>query len=141
MNLDTKEDLLRRFSGFSSAMASSAKKELADFDLPYMQLLVLIYVDAHPGCSQTEIARAYHLSRAMVSGLLNLLSERAYVRRSVDPHDSRYNNVTLTAEGEKLAKAGAVRVQDFCCRAFGGFSEEELFFLQDMLARLEMNIS
>lgn len=118
------------------------EKKLEFTGVFHSQHRVLMYLSDHAGCSQKEMADAYHISTAAIAIHLKKLEKSGLVERVVDSADNRCNVITLTPQGRAVVEQsrrvfGAV---DDCM--FRGFSEEELdafnLCLDKMLANLAL---
>jgi MarR family transcriptional regulator, organic hydroperoxide resistance regulator len=54
----------------------------------------------HPG----EISKATHLPNSVITRHLDQIVERGFLERSLDPDDSRRIKLTLTSEGQRIAR-------------------------------------
>jgi len=85
---------------------------------------------------QREIVEALKVSRATVSGLVEMLLAGGHVTAMADSHDNRRILVALTPDGrtmtERLVHENAERLRD----TFGALTDEELQILAGLLARL-----
>jgi DNA-binding MarR family transcriptional regulator len=71
---------------------------------------VLVLVEANPGLSQSELARAVHLDRSSVVAVVDKLERRGLVERHAVATDRRSNALRLTAGGAALLKTLKRRV-------------------------------
>lgn len=98
----------RRLLELLHAMASSAFrpvlwKRALELELTYAQAQVLFFVERHPGCPASQVARAYAVSLPAISQVVDRLSERRFLVREEDPSDRRATRLRLTRAGETLA--------------------------------------
>lgn len=86
---------------------------------------------------QTEIAEAMGLSFSRVSRLIDTLEARGLVGRRPCPTDARAVNVTLTSDGEALARTAQDRVFAFVEEHFfASLAGAEIATLADVFTRL-----
>ena len=86
---------------------------------------------------QTDIAEAMGLSFSRVSRLIDTLEARGLVERRPCPTDARAVNVTLTSDGEALARRAQDAVFAFVEeRFFASLDEEEIATLASVFPRL-----
>lgn len=57
-----------------------------------------------PGLSQQALARRCYTAKSHVSGLIATLEARGWVNRAADPRDARAKQLTLTPDGERIAR-------------------------------------
>jgi DNA-binding MarR family transcriptional regulator len=73
---------------------------------------LLINLQREPGLSQQAVAERCFTAKSHVSGLLNDLELRGWVRREPDPADARAKRLFLTAAGQRMAaRTAAVQVE------------------------------
>lgn len=117
-------DDARRLLELLQAMVSSAFrpilwKRALELELTYAQAQVLFYVQRHPGCPQSSVARAYAVTLPAISQVVERLAEKRLLLREEDPRDRRAARLRLTRDGDALAReleaaqvAGLVAVLD-----------------------------
>jgi len=66
--------------------------------------VVLINIFRHPGLNQKELAELISIDKATVSRILNSLDPKAYIKRSPDASDHRYNKLYLTGLGKEVVQ-------------------------------------
>lgn len=77
----------------------------ARWDLSPSQFNVLNLLQDHPdGLSQVELSRRLIMHRSNVTGLVDRLEARRFLRRKDNPDDRRAFNVILTPAGIKLLR-------------------------------------
>jgi DNA-binding MarR family transcriptional regulator len=99
----------RRLLELLQGMASSAFrpilwKRALELELTYAQAQVLFYVQRHPGCPLTAVARAYAVTLPAISQVVDRLAEKRFLVRQEDPRDRRATRLRLTREGDSLAR-------------------------------------
>ena len=86
---------------------------------------------------QTDIAEAMGLSFSRISRLIDTLEARGLVERHPCPTDARAVNVTLTADGQTLARSAQDAVFAFVeDRFFATLDDAEIATLADVFTRL-----
>jgi len=77
----------------------------ARWDLSPSQFNILNVLHEHPaGCTQVELSRQLIMHRSNVTGLVDRLEARGFVRREDSPHDRRAFRVLLTSDGSRLLR-------------------------------------
>src|SRR5437867_516694 len=79
-------------------------KRALELELTYAQAQVLFYVQRHPGCPLSAVARAYAVTRPAISQVVDRLAEKRFLVRQEDPRDRRAARLRLTREGDTLAR-------------------------------------
>ena len=99
----------RRLLELLQAMVSSAFrpilwKRALELELTYAQAQALFYVQRHPGCPVSSVARAYAVTLPAISQVVDRLAEKRFLVRQEDPRDRRAARLRLTREGDSLAR-------------------------------------
>lgn len=119
----------------SFATMAVLSRVAADHDLSLTQLRVLaILRDRRPG--MTELADHLGLEKSTVSGLVDRAEKRGLVRRAATPEDGRAIEVSLTAQGEELAKVVQARVAHVLTPLLGALAPPGRRQLQALLERM-----
>jgi DNA-binding MarR family transcriptional regulator len=92
------ERLLRLLPRFQRWAATAVQAGRGDQDLSLRQLAVL-YVIREGAAFPSDLARQLRISPAVVTGLLDRLEQRGYLRRLADPSDRRRLRLGLTDAG------------------------------------------
>lgn len=131
MNLAfTAELLVKRIAGL-----------LQPFDLsPASALVLSVLADSESSLRPNEIANRLIISRATVTGLLDTLESRGYVRRTAHPSDRRMLLIELTEVGRR-ALAFRPLVHRHQKRWLSVLSEKEQELLIDSLEKLQANLT
>ena len=99
----------RRLLELLHAMVSSAFrpmlwKRALELELTYAQAQVLFYIQRHPGCLTSDVARAYAVTLPAISQVADRLVEKRFLVRQEDPRDRRATCLRLTRAGDALAR-------------------------------------
>lgn len=125
--------------------ASHAQRQLMH---PYMasvglgtgQPKLLSYLHRFGACSQRDLAEYYELDPAGVSRMLDALAKKGFVQIAPAASDKRSKTVTLTAEGERVARAWDAACREEATVMLRGFTDEERRAFADYLARAHANL-
>lgn len=107
------------------AMFEDFERALRPFDITPTRFGALALIDANPGLSQMQLAKAIRLDRSTLVTLLDHLEGRGLVRRQTSKTDKRSNELRLTDEGRKLLLRVKRRVLDHEKRMFGKLEADE----------------
>lgn len=82
------------------------QKELEQYDITMMQwaLLGTIYRSGTKGAIINDIARRLDVEGSLVTNMVNNMVKREYVKKVVNPYDSRSKKVIATSEGKQLVR-------------------------------------
>lgn len=100
---------------------------------------VVSYVCHHPGALAVEIANDFHLVKSTVSGIVNSLIEKGYVRAENSEKDKRKNHL-YPSEKALAMEAEVGKLFDVFDHALvEGISEEEQKLFIDICQKIERN--
>jgi DNA-binding MarR family transcriptional regulator len=91
--------LLPRFTRWAQARALQTR---LGGDLSLQQLTVL-YLIRTEGATLSEMARRLMVAPTVLTGIVDRLERRGYVRRENDPHDRRKLRLCLSDEGRQIS--------------------------------------
>ena len=77
-------------------------QKAAELELTYAQSQVLLYVGQHSGCHMGEVAKAFGVTLAAITQIVDRLEQKKFLARGTDPDDRRVYTLELTAEGKTL---------------------------------------
>jgi MarR family 2-MHQ and catechol resistance regulon transcriptional repressor len=67
-----------------------------------LNILMLLRHGSDEGMQLHDLGELLLVSRANITGLMDHLEDKGYVKRTVDPHDRRARQARITAKGEAL---------------------------------------
>lgn len=114
------------------ALFDDFERAMRPFDITPTRFGALSLIDANPGLSQMQLAKAIRLDRSTLVTLLDHLEKRSLVQRRPSATDKRTNELRLTPEGRLLLVKLKRRVQEHEKRVFGKLPADE----RAQLARL-----
>lgn len=114
------------------ALFDDFERAMRPFDITPTRFGALSLIDANPGLSQMQLAKAIRLDRSTLVALLDHLEKRSLVQRRPSATDKRTNELRLTPEGRLLLGKLKRRVQEHEKRMFGKLPADE----RAQLARL-----
>ncbi len=111
--------------------------------LSMRQLSALNFI-GEPDATLGDIARNLNVTPAVVTGLIDRLERRGYVRRVSSQHDRRRVHIELTPEGEDVRETAQARLAKELGTQFASLEEEAsnqlaagLAILEDVIESLE----
>ena len=113
---------------------------LRKLDLTYIHFRVLQYLYAMDGRQIGEIAAAIVVRQPVLSRVIDQMEERALVRRSPDPQDSRRMRVYLTDHGRARYQEAWPPANDLLETALKGFKARERDALRRLLNKMASNL-
>jgi DNA-binding MarR family transcriptional regulator len=118
-------------------------KKLERYNLTSAQSDILAFLEKVEGqqATQKEIETHLHAKNPTVTGLLNRLEEKNYVKRLQNPKDKRSHVVVLTEESRKILRDIHQSGQEMETKMVEGLSDEEIEALMYSLRRVLQNIN
>lgn len=92
------------------------------------------------GLTQKQLADTLAKDKAVITRLLNSLSSKDMVVRSVDEKDRRVVRVCLTGKGMQAAEKLRPKLVEVLKQAYSDISEEEFLLTHDVLTRMLNNV-
>jgi MarR family transcriptional regulator, organic hydroperoxide resistance regulator len=105
-----------------------------EFDLAPGQMAALVHLEPGSPRPMTELAEVLHCDNSNVTGLVDRLEQRGYVKRRPAEHDRRVKMLEVTAEGEH-ARAMISAQLNQPPPEINSLSAEEQRQLRDLLKR------
>jgi MarR family transcriptional regulator, organic hydroperoxide resistance regulator len=125
------QQLGRTYRSFLSAY----EKEVGHF-LPRWKILLHLYTEDRP-CPQKQLGDASGMDPGALSRQLSTLESIGWIIRTIDSHDKRITNVSLTELGKQQVESSLPKRASFIQRTLGDISDKQLHQLMDALLVLE----
>lgn len=109
--------------------------------LTHAQAYVLNQLFLEDGLTQTELAARMHVGTVTVSGLVDRLEARGWVRRSEDQRDRRAKKVWLSDSAGELLKHMVREFTNLNDIALDGLTEDEVTEMTRMLRKVRSNLA
>jgi MarR family transcriptional regulator for hemolysin len=103
--------------------------------------LVLISLKMRPIANQRELAESVGIKEATLTHHLNAMAAQGILTRERDPSNRRIHQVRLTEEGETMFLQLRAAAVEFDQSLRSGVTAKEVGLLDDLLHRLESNVS
>ena len=118
-----------------------AERRFASQPITFTQWTVLAQLSQHPHLKPTELSRNLGHDMGALTRVVDDLEKLKLVRRERIEHDRRAVQITVTAEGRRLAKTTMPVVVDLANELVAPYSRAEtdllITLLQRMLGRME----
>jgi DNA-binding MarR family transcriptional regulator len=95
-----------------SANRQATERALEGLGLTQPQFLVMTLINAYPGSTGADLARAAMLTPQTMSVIIANLEKAGRLRRVIDPANARKQRLELTGQGLDLLQVSRERVQD-----------------------------
>jgi DNA-binding MarR family transcriptional regulator len=111
-------------------------------DLTAAQMDVLNFLLANRGreMNQRDIENEFQITNPTVTGILNRLEKKGFVKRTVHPADKRQRIITITAKSSERERELEKKITVIEERIVTGFSREEQTQLRNFLQRMLKNL-
>jgi DNA-binding MarR family transcriptional regulator len=97
------------------------------------QRLAIRTIERLPDGPAQEVARALHLHKSTITGILQRLEQQGFVSRTTDPGDARRIQLRLTAKGRRITAAKGATIEQAVRRGLARASREKLAAARDVL--------
>ncbi|MBS4174880.1 MarR family transcriptional regulator [Bacillus sp. FJAT-49736] len=113
---------------------------LKPFNITTEQWSVLRTLSETDHISQKELSELADKDQATLTKILDLLEKHQFVKRVSNPADRRSFLITITDQGEALAKKVAPFIEEIFVKIINGIDEQSIEIYQEVLLSLERNI-
>ncbi len=133
------EGRLRGIVGYQLAQASLATHQVFESlvgqadKLRRVEFSLLALIDANPGVTARQLAKALAVTPPNVAVMLDRLDERGLLLRERGTADARLQHLTLTAAGGALVSRAARALQEGEAASLHGLSSAERAMLAELL--------
>ena len=126
--METIRHLGHRMRVLSQALCQSMDRTLTELDLTAIQSFILRYMET---CEETvvypkDIEKRFHLTHPTVSGILQRMEDKGFIRMQTDPDDHRCKRVERTEKAVRCQQAICQRICMTEQAMTAGMSEEEV---------------
>lgn len=111
-----------------------------NFAITPEQASILHILYQEDGISQRQLGKTALKDRPNITRLIDILEEKKFVYRELDPQNRRIFKVFITEEGKKQVESILPDIMEARKRAFDGLSEEDLEILKNILVKIQNNL-
>lgn len=108
--------------------------------IPPGQMRALEFIQAHPGCSQADVAAELQVSPAAIAQSIKRMDASEFIERDTQKGNLRANSLHITEKGILASEKCREVFNSMNERMLFGFSEEERDTVSSMLARMVHNL-
>lgn len=105
------------------------------------QRVVIRLIGRFPGITAGRLAELVHVHPSTLTGVLQRLASRGFVRRERDPEDARVARFELTPNGEKIDGSQAGTVEAAVRRAIARIPASKLDAAREVLSAVADELS
>ena len=139
MKKDKKHQIMHLLRLVDHMMKCSIDRRVKITGLYRSQHRMLMFLGDYPDCSQTELAGKLEISGAAVAVSLKKLEKAGYISRQCDAEDNRMNHVVISEKGKAAIEESKDFFNEMDSAALYGFSEEEIYKMEEFLNRILQN--
>ena len=124
------------FKQISLAFETAMQREAERYDLTPAQANILIYLSEvdHP-VNQRELEYYYRLSNPTVTGLMQRMEAKGFIKRETNQGDGRSKYILLTPKAEKIVHEVEMAIDKLEKKVVQDLTEEEQVRLRNLLLR------
>jgi len=100
-------------------------RELVPSELTVEQYKVLSYIRVRGKCTSSELADAFCVGKSSVTAIITRLVDKKWIRRMPDEKDRRVIALSLTGDGERVAKEIDRKIEEVLAGYLNHFTDEE----------------
>jgi DNA-binding MarR family transcriptional regulator len=99
------ESALLRLRRVTSYLSLGYVDVIKNENLTPVQFEVLLYLQAHPACSVSDVAQFMYVDKSSTSRVLRCIEDKGLIEVQIDQADRRRRTVSLTKQGGFLVEA------------------------------------
>jgi DNA-binding MarR family transcriptional regulator len=130
-----------RISRLARLMRHRLDEQLAHYGLTGVQMGLLSRLCRSDGLVQADLGRRMAIEPATLTGIVQRLEREGWVRRCGDSENRRLQHVWLTDKAREVMPALQREQVRHRKRALAGLAAAELALLEQLLDRIEVNLS
>lgn len=130
----------RMIKNISVYIEQNCNKDLLDLNLTRAQIGVLIYIYAkcEEGIevNQIDIEKEFNLKNPTVTGILNRLQDKDFIKRVPSEKDKRFKKIIITENTEKIVINGKNKIEELEKNLLSSLTDNERDELQRILSKI-----
>lgn len=134
--VDLRRDVWTLLFEFYDAERPQMSARCQEFGLTPQQGLVLRLIKPGSGSAMNEIANDFGCDASNITGIVNRLEARGFVKRTQPEHDRRVKMIELTKSGDAFRDKFLDRAYEPSA-AIGSLSQEQLRAMRDLLVQIQ----
>ncbi|WP_336774843.1 MarR family winged helix-turn-helix transcriptional regulator [Paenibacillus sp. MMO-58] len=144
INNDMLGQIIRRYEGAHFTVhrrLTAMFRDLMPEDLTFDQSSTLRYLRTMGVCTSTELADAFCVGKSSITAIITRLFDKQLLERIPDEKDRRVTLLRLTEEGQRMADAVEVKIQEVIAKYLKHFNEKEALAFIETYEKLAMVMS
>jgi DNA-binding MarR family transcriptional regulator len=134
-------DFLRLLWSVDHNLQRRSKRMEAALGVTGMQRIIIRLIGRYPQISAGRLAELVHVHPSTLTGVLQRLADRGFVRRDRDPSDGRSSRFVLLEPGETVDSTQAGTVEAAIRRALARLPPEEIDAARNVLSTVNEELN
>lgn len=130
-----------QFHDIARLLKGEFERQVRETRLTLLQWRTLGALSRKTGQTQRSLADRLEVSPMTMSGIVERLEAMGYVSRDTDPADKRAKRVSITEDGQAMARTMRPVAEAVYARALSGLTEADQAVLVSLLRRIVDNLS
>lgn len=122
---------------------TETNKELSKLELTHSQLEMLIYIrtrtDRGIEVNQIDLEKYFNLKNPTVTGILNRLEDKGYIKRIASIKNARFKKIIVTEKAKEILNKGKEKAENLEEKLMNCLSDKEKQELRNMLDKIIKN--
>lgn len=135
-NLGPTLEFMRALWVLAHGLETASKAMHAELGITGPQRLTIRVLGRLPGATPSELADLLSLHRSTVTGIVQRLEERGFVRKVKNPDDGRRYHLHLTAAGQRIDAPRKGTVEHTVSRVLARHGEKNVGKVRDVLLEI-----
>lgn len=110
------------------------------FSITHEQFAILYILNVENGIYQRQLGKIALKDRPNITRLVDILEEKGFVYREIDPNDRRIIKVFITESGKKQVETIYPSILELNNKALEGITSEEKVILKKLLEKIRNNL-
>lgn len=136
---DRSSNLGRNVNVAAKALRQAGERLLSKHGSNLADWIALRCLEAHPGCSQRELAEVLGVEGATMTHHLDRMEKSGLIQRKKDPDDRRVTRVTMSSRGKRTMQRLEPVMAESNARLVRGVSTSDLATFERVLGRIVKN--
>lgn len=117
-------------------------KEMEKYEITHSQMEILLYLmfNQNKEINQKNIEEKFNLTNPTVTGLLNRLENKEFIKRTISKKDARFKTITVTEKALKLCNAIHDEAENIKSKITYNVTDEEIEIANKVLEKILVNI-
>lgn len=118
-----------------------ATRSLAEFDINFAEMHILMYLFGHEKCNQDSIARDFMLDKGTIARTLAKLENKGFLSRRANDENLREKVIELSEKAYGILEVSNNLLSSWIEIMFKGLSNEEIAVFEKTVEKIALNVS